>query len=188
MPFRLRDLLLFAFLVLFGVLGRWLGPEWGLWNFTPTAAVALFAAFYFADWRLAVLAPVVTLTVSNFLLPDYRSWELAVSVYAALAVPVLCGRWLRERFTAARFATGVVFPAVTFFFVTNFAWWLTSGSYAATWDGLVACYVHAIPFFRNTLAGDVVFSLALFGSYGVISQFAAQMPPRTPAYARLPRE
>ena len=35
--------------------------------------------------------------------------------------------------------------------------------YPNTWEGLVACYVAAIPFFHNTLLGDAVYSTALFG-------------------------
>jgi hypothetical protein len=33
--------------------------------------------------------------------------------------------------------------------------------------GLFACYVAALPFLRNTLAGDLFWSAALFGSYAL---------------------
>ncbi len=44
--------------------------------------------------------------------------------------------------------------ALIFFFVTNFADWYLFNMYAKTWQGLVDCYVAAIPFFtRGTLLG-----------------------------------
>ena len=50
-----------------------------------------------------------------------------------------------------------------FFVVTNFSVWLGSAFYPPTWEGLVACYTAALPFFRNTLVGNLVYSLILFG-------------------------
>ena len=38
--------------------------------------------------------------------------------------------------------------ALIFFFVTNFADWYLLNMYAKTWQGLLDCYVAAIPFFR----------------------------------------
>jgi hypothetical protein len=37
--------------------------------------------------------------------------------------------------------------------------------YAPTWAGLVECYVLAIPFFRNTVGGDLFFVAVMFGAY-----------------------
>ena len=43
---------------------------------------------------------------------------------------------------------------------------MTPGSmYAPTWSGLVECYVLAIPFFRNTVAGDLFFVAVMFAAY-----------------------
>ena len=50
-----------------------------------------------------------------------------------------------------------------FFTVTNLAVWAFSGMYPDTGTGLVACYAAALPFFQNTLAGDLWFSTILFG-------------------------
>jgi hypothetical protein len=59
---------------------------------------------------------------------------------------------------------------VLFFTVTNFGTWLTSGMYPPTFSGLVACFVAAVPFFQNTLAGDLVFSALLFGGFALLEQ------------------
>jgi hypothetical protein len=52
-----------------------------------------------------------------------------------------------------------------FFFVTNFGVWLQGGLYAHSWDGLLQCYINALPFLRNTLLGDVFFSASMYAIY-----------------------
>jgi hypothetical protein len=37
--------------------------------------------------------------------------------------------------------------------------------YDQSWNGLVNCYLMAIPFFRYTLASDVLFTLLFVGAY-----------------------
>ena len=58
--------------------------------------------------------------------------------------------------------------------------WLFSGFYPRTLGGLEACYVAAIPFFQNTLAGDLFYAALLFGGFALPSarcrSFVAQEP------------
>ena len=37
--------------------------------------------------------------------------------------------------------------------------------YPYTWVGLEACYVAGIPFFKNTIAGDLLYVALLFGAF-----------------------
>jgi hypothetical protein len=59
---------------------------------------------------------------------------------------------------------------VQFFIITNFACWVLN--YPHTLEGFVACYVAALPFFHNTLVGDVVFTAVLFGGLAVAQAIA----------------
>ena len=61
--------------------------------------------------------------------------------------------------------------SVLFFVWTNFGVWAFWNLYPHTLEGLVACYTAAIPFFRNTLLGDVVYSTALFGGFALAERF-----------------
>ncbi len=58
-----------------------------------------------------------------------------------------------------------------FYLVTNFAVWTFDSLYPKTWDGLIACYTAAIPFFRNSLIGDIFFAAVLFGGFAVLERF-----------------
>lgn len=52
--------------------------------------------------------------------------------------------------------------SMSFFVVSNFAVWAEWGMYARTWRGVGACYVAALPFFRNSLASEMAASAMLF--------------------------
>ncbi len=158
---NLQDLLVFALLVAIGVAGRWGQPAW---EFTPTAAAAIFAGLYFSRVMIAVLVPISILAVSDLILPAYDSIPVMIATYAVMIVPVWFGRLQRgeqRRWLAlSRWALFGILPATIFYLVTNFAVWAFQSSYEKSLAGLVQCYVAAVPFFRWMLAGDV-FYLAL---------------------------
>ncbi len=61
--------------------------------------------------------------------------------------------------------------SVLFFVLTNFGVWAVGTFYPKTMSGLVTCYVVAIPFFRNTLAGDFAFTALLFGGFALAERW-----------------
>jgi hypothetical protein len=52
--------------------------------------------------------------------------------------------------------------------LTNFGVWAIDNLYPKTTAGLVDCYVAAIPFFRNMLLGDLLYSALLFGALAFV--------------------
>ena len=52
-----------------------------------------------------------------------------------------------------------------FFLLTNFSVWLFTPWYSKDISGLLYCYTLALPFFRNTLAGNVFYAFSFFGIY-----------------------
>src|SRR5229473_2014500 len=53
---------------------------------------------------------------------------------------------------------------IGFFLTSNFAVWAFGNiAYAKNLSGLMLCYTKAIPFFRNGMISDVLFSLVFFG-------------------------
>jgi hypothetical protein len=161
-----QELWLFAAIVAFGVLGRWLQPQW---HFTPTAALALFAGYMFRHRGVACLAPLAILAISDLILPTHNNAGEMAAVYACFLAPVALGGLLRRKFTWPRLATSALLPSVTFFIVTNFVVWLYRRGtvYDDSFAGLMDCYAAALLFFRWMLAGDVFFTAALFGAYAL---------------------
>ncbi len=145
-------------------------------NFSPIEATALFAGATFARRWLAIAVPLLAMAVSDVFLGFHDGIPL---VYACIALMSLAGGWLlRNRIGVARVAIVGLGAAVFFFVVTNFMVWATGTMYPHTGAGLVACYVAAIPFFHNQIAGVMVYSLILFGGYALLTRRVS--PPATP--------
>jgi hypothetical protein len=168
----------FAVLVAFGVLGRRFQPEW---NFTPTAALALFSGFFFTDRRVAWLLPIAILAASNLWLDSYNHAGEMLAVYGSFLIPVALGALMRRRFTFARVAVSSIASSVLFFLITNSAVWLyrRGDAYVDSLAGLIACYNAGLIFFRWMLAGDLFFAAAIFGTYALAT---------SPIFRRLARE
>lgn len=124
-------------------------------NFSPVLAICLFSTFLFKDKSLALLAWMVPMLISDYILGWYPS---AVFVYGSLALITFIGISMKSKKTNIVNVFLKVFSAsVLFFVLSNFGVWLLSGMYKMTSSGLLDCYLAAVPFFRNTLTSTLVF-------------------------------
>jgi len=133
-------------------------------NATPIAASALLASFLIENGLLAGLVPILSLAVSDYFIGAY-DWRIMAIVYLALAFPVIFRQYLRARFSAPRVMVSALTSSVVFFLATNFAVWCFGSWYAPDAKGLLQCYAAAVPFFKNTVLGDLLWSGILFGGY-----------------------
>jgi len=153
------DLALVVFLVGFDVVARLLPHAHG---FLPIAASALFAGRMLNIKPLAIVVPVAAMAISSLAF-GMDDWRVALVVYAALALPAVAGI-LSRRWTGILPTAGVMIAcSLAFFVLSNFAVWAFSGMYALTMAGLIQCYVAALPFLQNTVAGDLFWAAVLFG-------------------------
>lgn len=144
-------------------------------NFAPITALAIFVS---ARWgtRRAVLALMGTMAISDVLLGTYDPKLMAV-VYGSFAIAALIGRWVGQNISARRVIAGSLSSSIFFYLTTNFAVWAFSSWYSRDIHGLMESYALALPFFRNALFGDLVFSCALFGAFALYRRFSAAPPP-----------
>ena len=142
-------------------------------NVTALGGLAIFAGAMFRDPRLALGLPLAALVLSDLVIGTH---VLLPVVYGSFAVSVLLGRWLATSRTVPGVAGATLLGAVQFYLVTNFANWVVYDP--PTVEGLVACYVSALPFFRNSLAGDFGFVATLFGLVYVAEAVAPALRER----------
>lgn len=141
-------------------------------NFTPIGAMALFSGAYLGRRGLAFVAPLAALLLSDLVLGFYAGMNF---VYLAVALTVLIGWALTKHRSPLRIGAAALASSVMFFVVTNFGMWLFSGIYPPTADGLLACYVAAIPFFQNSVAGDLFYTALLFGGFAIVQRMLPQL-------------
>lgn len=134
------------------------------WNFTPIGAMALFSGAMLRDRRMAFGIPLAALFAGDMFIGFHK---LMPVVYLSFMISVAIGGMLREQRTRIRIAVTTFLAVLQFFLVTNFAVWALPGMYPHTTAGLAACYVAGIPFFWNTLAGDSIYAMCLFGGFAL---------------------
>ncbi len=148
-------------------------------NFTPITAMGLLGAAYLRPRRVALLIPFAALWLSSLLLDnllyaqyyDHFMWFSNPGVYLSfLLVMGLAFVSFRKKITVPRIALTTVGASLLFWLTSNFFVWLSSGMYPANAGGLSACYVAALPFLGNALAGDLFFSALLFGAFYLLNQ------------------
>jgi len=133
-------------------------------NFTPIGAMALFSGAYLGRRWLAFAAPLGAMLISDAVLGFYSGFWVT---YLAIGLVVLIGWLASSRVSPLRVGLAAVASSITFFLVSNFGTWALSGMYPHTSAGLEACFVAAIPFFQNTLAGDLFYATMLFGGFRI---------------------
>ena len=139
--------------------------------------MALFGGACVADRRLALLVPLAALFVGDLVIGFHI---LVPVVYFTFALNVLLGRLLRSRRTVVNTAAVTLAGSLQFFIVINIPCWLLW--YPRTTEGLVACYVAAIPFLKNMLMGDALFVTVLFGGLALAERLIPSLRER-PALA-----
>jgi len=135
-------------------------------NFAPIAAVAIFGGSVLPR-RLAVVTPLLAMIISDWFIGFHDLILVTWGCYALIALA--SSFWLQKR-TVARTVALTFGGSLLFFFVTNFAVWAQGRLYQRSLNGLIQCFTLALPFFRNTALGDIFFTVALFGLYGLASR------------------
>ena len=144
------------------------------WNFAPLTAVCLFGGACLADRRLAFIVPLTVLVLSDIGIAALKEVRFGLYggqwlIYGCFVLSVCLGLWLRSRRNVASIAIAGLLAETVFFVVTNFAVWQHSTTlYAHTTEGLITCYIAAIPFFGRSLLSTAMYSAVLFGGYALL--------------------
>ena len=149
----------------------------------------VFGALLFCGARLrkrdAIWFPVVVLAVGDWLLTTLGfhmevRWDHAITL-AAFAAMASIGGFLRQDLSIFRFAGCAVAASTAYFVISNFGVWLGWGMYPHTREGLVACYVAALPYYRTSSLSTLVGGAVLFWGYEFLRRrnHGKQLEPAT---------
>ncbi len=154
-------------------------------NATPIAAMALAGGLYLGQKYLSYVIPFLTLFLSDLVLNNtinrlfftdqtgFIIWsDYMWFGYLAFGLTVILGSFLRNLNKAQIIIGGAMASSLLFFVITNTGTWLIGSLYPNDFMGLMACYAAAIPFFINTLLGNLVFTALFVLGIGYANQFA----------------
>ncbi len=136
------------------------------WNFSPVYGALLFSGARM-NKRESIWFPLMLLAASDFVLTNliYRlhmGWEELIQL-AAFASISLIGWMLRTRVTIPRFTAACLAAPLAFYLISDFGVWIGFNTYPPTWNGLIACYVAAIPYQGRIMASTMLFAAIFFG-------------------------
>ena len=149
-------------------------------NFSPLGAMALFGGAHFNRGWKAVLFPLATLFLSDFILHQtvfaaygngilYSGWYW---VYSAFVLMIFAGRWIMKHITVGRFLASVLAAVLIHWIVSDIGVWMGSEIYAQNLGGFMNCLIAAIPFEWRFLSGSLVYGGILFGGYALLQRNA----------------
>lgn len=140
-------------------------PEW--FNFTAVGGALLYFGAR-RSWR-EMLAPLAVLMATDYFLTVYAyhysfRWQGYVPTWAWYVAAMALGQiLLKSRTTFVRVAAGALLGPTSFFVLSDYAVWAGGDMYPKTLGGLGACFVAALPFYRNDLISTALVAGVAFG-------------------------
>ncbi|MBC7423812.1 MAG: hypothetical protein H7334_10210 [Ferruginibacter sp.] len=148
-------------------------------NFSPIGAMGLFGGAYFNSRWKAFAFPLLTLFVSDLIINIfifdgrygvmYSGWYV---IYGIFALIVFYGKWMIQKVAVKNVLLACIVAAVSHWLLADFTVWLGGGTdlrtmmpLAKNWAGLLQCYAQGVPFMRNFLLSNLVYSGILFGGF-----------------------
>ena len=122
-------------------------------NFTPVIALSLYLPIIFGLWSLPFC-------ILGFAITDYfvGFHSLLIWTWGSLALIGLISKYSKN--ISSRLFTSFL-GSIIFFIISNFGVWFSGDLYQHSLQGLVNCYIMALPFFTNTLLSTIFFALLI---------------------------
>ena len=135
-------------------------------NMTAITAIALAGSVY-VNLKTGVFVPLAAMIISDIFLGFH---PILLFVYLSFFLIALIGMYLKTHKSVKNVVAATLLSSVLFFIVTNFGVWMSGTLYTTDIYGLQQCYIMAIPFFRNTLIGDFLYTAAVFSAFELSTQ------------------
>lgn len=124
-------------------------------NFTPITSLALFSGVMFNRKWLGLIIPLIAMFLSDIILGFSM---ISFWVYASFGLITLFGWFIKKMNIHS-----ILLSSIIFFIVSNFGVWVLG--YPHTIEGILLCYIMAIPFFGYSIIGDLFWGFVIKFSY-----------------------
>ena len=144
-------------------------------NFTPIIAVAIMSGYFFKNINLSFLTLVVAMLIGDLFIGFY---ENMIFVYASLLLITFVFYKISNKINfKSLFIYGFV-GSLIFFIISNFGVWALGSpgvydiAYEKNLNGLVECYILAIPFFGNTFLSTLIFAYPALFAHKFLNKYS----------------
>ena len=130
-------------------------------NFTPIIAVAIMSSYFFKNIYLSCATLLISMLLADAFIGFYSNM---LFVYLSLLLIVFIFHKISEKMNFKNLFIYGFIGSLIFFIISNFGVWVLGSPgvldvpYEKNLNGLVECYILAIPFFGNTFLSTLIFS------------------------------
>ena len=130
-------------------------------NFTPIIAVAIISGYFFKNFNLSVLILLAAMLISDLFIGFYKN---IIFVYLSLIFITFIFHKISSNISFKNLFIYGFAGSLIFFVISNFGVWVLGSpgaqdiAYEKSLNGLIQCYILAIPFFGNTFLSTLIFS------------------------------
>ena len=130
-------------------------------NFTPIIAVAILSGYFFKNIYLSFAALLISLLLADFFIGFYNNM---LFVYLSLFLIAFVFYKISKQINFKNLFVCSFAGSLIFFVISNFGVWALGSpgvydvEYEKSLNGLVECYILALPFFGNTFLSTLVFA------------------------------
>lgn len=140
-------------------------------NFAPIGALALFSGAHL-DKKSRFIIPLFAMALSDIFLGFHND---ILFVYASFVIIIMIGSRLKNQISPQHVFAASLGSSILFFVITNYGVWAASDMYVKNVSGLIQSYAMGVPFFRNTVLSDMLYSFGLFYGYRFLQNFFSQI-------------
>lgn len=127
-------------------------------NFTPVGGLSLFLGSRVGFFQGSIVLSLVMI-ISDFFIGFHSKM---MWVYGSFIISVFLGSFLRKKTSPIALFFMSFFSSFIFYLITNFGVWFEGILYPKTLSGLLNSYIMGIPFYKNAIIGDILFSFFYF--------------------------
>jgi hypothetical protein len=173
-----KNILLISIYILVIALSKFI-PHVG--NFSAIGGMVIFGGFMFGKKKDFFLITLISLFLVDFIFNNYVHPEYfkernglilfdysMIWVYLSYILIVLGSSVSLKQFSYSKLFFTSIGSSLVFYLITNFAWLYRDTFYSRDLTGLIASYTAAIPFFKTSLASNIIFSFIIFGFYDLV--------------------
>lgn len=160
------------------------GPDLDWSGFSPIIAIALFSGLIIKERNISFLLPLLALFISDVaiqflykqgLFPYAGFYKDQWINYLLLLGCTLIG-WIIQAKKYSNLAVASVAAPTLFYLASNFIVWTGSQvSYTKDFNGLLKCYIAALPFYERSLIATIVFLPIIIFLYNYLMKHRTQV-------------
>ena len=156
-------------------------------NFAPIGGMALFGAAYYVKQYWAFIIPIISMWISDLAINniiygqyfDHFVWfyQGCYWTYGAFALIALIGFGVLKKIRIKNLLVASFLASLIFYLLSNLGVWISTNMYPKNFGGLITCYIAGLPFFKNTLLGDLFYTGLLFSTFELAQHKIPSLQP-----------